>query len=71
MPLFDHEECIGEHRMKALKDLAKEWREFVPIMISDKSLGVDFKQDHLVLTLLKRSFAQDRSGGLRGLSHLS
>ena len=44
--------------MKALKDLAKEWREFVPVMISDKSLGVDFKQDHLVLTLLRRSFAR-------------
>ena len=44
--------------MKALKDLAKEWRERVPIMISDKSLGIDFKQDHLVLTLLRKSFAR-------------
>jgi Tfp pilus assembly protein PilN len=58
MPSFDHGEGIGERRMKALKDLAKEWREFVPMMISDRSLGVDFKQDHLVLTLLKRSFAR-------------
>ncbi len=58
MPSFDREESIGENRMKALKDLAKEWRDFVPLMISDKSLGVDFKQDHLVLTLLKRSFAR-------------
>jgi len=41
-----------------LKELAKEWREFVPLMISDKSLGVDFKQDHLVLTLLRRSFTR-------------
>jgi len=44
--------------MKGLKDLAQEWREFVPLMISDKSLGVDFKQDHLVLTLLRRAFAR-------------
>ena len=44
--------------MKALKNLAKEWREFVPIMISDRCFGIDFKQDHLVLTLLRRSFAR-------------
>jgi Tfp pilus assembly protein PilN len=44
--------------MKLLKDLAKQWREFVPFMISDKSLGVDLKQDHLVLTLLRRSLAR-------------
>jgi general secretion pathway protein L len=44
--------------MKAIKDLAKEWRGFIPSVISDKSLGVDFKQDHLVLTLLRRSFAR-------------
>ncbi len=47
--------------MKALRDLAKEWRERVPLMISemisDKSLGIDFKQDHLVFALLRRSFA--------------
>jgi Tfp pilus assembly protein PilN len=58
MPSSDHEEGIGNRRMKALKVLAKEWREFVPIMISEKSLGIDFKQDHLVLTLLRRSFAR-------------
>ncbi len=55
---IDHEESIGNRRMKALKDLAKELREFVPILISERSLGVDFKQDHLVLTLLRRSFAR-------------
>jgi general secretion pathway protein L len=44
--------------MKAIKDLAKQWREFIPSMISDKSLGVDFKQEQLVLTLLRRSFAR-------------
>jgi general secretion pathway protein L len=44
--------------MKAIKDLAKVWREFIPSMISDKSLGVDFKQDHLVLALLRRSFVR-------------
>jgi Tfp pilus assembly protein PilN len=44
--------------MKAIKDLAREWREFIPSMISDKSLGVDFKQEQLVLTLLRRSFAR-------------
>ncbi len=58
MPSSDHEESIGNRRMKALKDLAKEWREFVPIIISDRSLGIDFKQDHLVLTVLRRSFAR-------------
>ncbi len=58
MPLFDHEESIGERRMKGLKGLAKEWWKFVPGMISEKSLGIDFKQDHLVLTLLRRSFAR-------------
>jgi general secretion pathway protein L len=58
MPSFDDEESIGERRMKALKDLAKEWRELVPVMISDKSLGIDFKQDHLALTLLRKSFAR-------------
>jgi len=55
---FDHGESIGKRRMKALKALVKKWREFIPILISDKSLGVDFKQDHLVLTLLRRSFAR-------------
>jgi len=44
--------------MKAIKDLAREWRELIPSMISDRSLGVDFKQEHLVLTLLRRSFAR-------------
>ena len=42
----------------SLKNLAKEWREFVPIMISDKSFGIDFKQDHLVLTLLRKSIGR-------------
>ncbi len=55
---IDHEESIGKRRMKTLRDLAKEWRELIPILISDKSLGVDFKRDHLVLTLLRRSFAR-------------
>jgi Tfp pilus assembly protein PilN len=58
MPSFDLEQSIGERRMKMLKNLAKEWREFFPIMISDKSLGVDFKQNHLVLTLLRKSFGR-------------
>ncbi len=44
--------------MKAIKDLARAWREFIPSMISDKSVGVDFKQEQLVLTLLRRSFAR-------------
>jgi general secretion pathway protein L len=55
---FDYEGSIRKRRMKALRDLAKEWLEFVPILISDKSLGVDFKQDHVVLTLLRRSIAR-------------
>ena len=58
MPSFDLEQSIGERRMKTLKNLAKEWREFFPIMISDKSFGVDFKQNHLVLTLLRKSFGR-------------
>lgn len=44
--------------MKAIKNLAREWREFIPSMISEKSLGVDFKHERLVLTLLRRSFAR-------------
>ncbi len=44
--------------MNGLKDFAKEWWEFVPRMISEESLGIDFKPDHLVLTLLRRSFAR-------------
>jgi len=55
---FDDEEGIGDRLMKGLKELTKDWREFIPLMTSDKSLGVDFKQDHLVLTLLRRSFAR-------------
>ena len=43
---------------ETFKNLAKEWREFVPIMISDKSLGIDLKQDHLVLTLLRKSIGR-------------
>ena len=57
MPSLDLE-SIGERRMKGLKGLVKGWWEFVPGMISEESLGIDFKQDHLVLTLLKRSFAR-------------
>jgi general secretion pathway protein L len=56
----------GGQSMKKLMNLSKEtlkkflmeWREFVPIMISDKSLGIDLKQDHLVLTLLRRSIGR-------------
>ena len=55
---FEHEGSTGERWMKAIKDLAREWRELIPSMISDRSLGVDFKQEHLVLTLLRRSFAR-------------
>ncbi len=58
MPSFDHEESIGERWMKGLTGLVKEWWKFVPGMISEESLGIDFKQDHLVLTLLRRSFAR-------------
>jgi Tfp pilus assembly protein PilN len=43
---------------ETLKNLAKEWRELVPIMISEKSLGIDLKQDHLVLTLLRKSISR-------------
>ena len=43
---------------ETVKNLAKEWREFVPVMISDRSLGIDFKQDHLVLTLLRKSIGR-------------
>jgi len=43
---------------ETLKNLAKEWRELVPIMISEKSLGIDLKQDHLVLTLLRKSIGR-------------
>ncbi len=43
---------------EAVKHLAKEWKEFVPVMISDRSLGIDFKQDHLVLTLLRKSIGR-------------
>ena len=43
---------------ESLKNFVKEWREFVPIIISDKSLGIDFKQDHLVLTLLRKSIGR-------------
>jgi Tfp pilus assembly protein PilN len=55
---FDLEQSISGRSMKTLKDLAKEWREFVPIMISDKSFGIDFKRDHLVLTLLRKSLGR-------------
>jgi hypothetical protein len=55
---FDLEKCIGEWGMKTLSRMVKEWTEFVPAMISDKSFGVDFKQEHLVLTLLRRSLGR-------------
>ena len=58
MPSFDPEGGIGKRRMKGLMDFAKEWWEFVPRMISEESLGIDFKPNHLVLTLLRRSFAR-------------
>jgi general secretion pathway protein L len=54
MPSFDLERSMGERGMKPLKSVVREWAEIVPAMISDKSLGVDFKQDHLVVTLLRR-----------------
>jgi len=44
--------------MKGLEGWVKGWWKFVPDMISEESLGIDFKQDHLVLTLLRRSFAR-------------
>lgn len=44
--------------IESLKNLVKEWKESVPVMISDKSFGIDFKQDHLVLTLLRRSIGR-------------
>jgi general secretion pathway protein L len=44
--------------MKTLKGVVKGWTEFVPAMISDKSFGIDFKQEHLVLTLLRRSWGR-------------
>jgi general secretion pathway protein L len=43
---------------ETLKNLVREWREFVPVMISDKSFGIDFKQDHLVLTFLRKSIGR-------------
>ena len=43
---------------ETVKNLAKEWREIVPVIISDKSFGIDFKQDHLVLTLLRKSIGR-------------
>ena len=43
---------------ESLKNFVKEWKEFVPVMISDKSFGIDFKQDHLVLTLLRKSIGR-------------
>jgi general secretion pathway protein L len=57
---------IGAQSMKklmnstkeTLKKLVKEWKEIVPVMISDKSFGIDLKQDHLVLTLLRRSIGR-------------
>jgi hypothetical protein len=58
MPSFDHEESIGDRRMKGLKGLVKEWWEMASGLISEESLGIDFKRDHLVLTLLRRSFAR-------------
>lgn len=44
--------------IESLKNFVKEWKEFVPVMISDKSFGIDFKQDHLVLTLLRKSIGR-------------
>jgi Tfp pilus assembly protein PilN len=52
------EKGIAEQGMKTLKSIVKGWTEFVPAMISEKSLGVDFKQEHLVLTLLRRSLGR-------------
>ena len=40
------------------KNLAKGWKELVPVMVSEKSFGIDFKQDHLVLTLLRKSIGR-------------
>jgi Tfp pilus assembly protein PilN len=43
---------------ETLKHLAKEWKEFVPAIVSEKSLGIDFRQDHLILTLLRKSIGR-------------
>jgi general secretion pathway protein L len=66
IPSFDLERGTGRNWMKRLINLEKgplkkwvrELREFVPVMISDRSLGIDFKQDRLVLTLLRKSIGR-------------
>ncbi len=43
---------------ETLKNFAKGWREFAPVVVSDKSFGIDLRQDHLILTLLRKSIGR-------------